>query len=34
MKFQIESLETVAAPGKLKAIKDFFHGLMDGLLGL
>lgn len=34
MNFQIEVLENVVAPGKWSAVKDFFHGLFDGLTGL
>ncbi len=31
--FQIESLENVIAPGKWKAVKDFFHGFAAGFFG-
>jgi len=34
MNYRIESLESVVAPGKWSAVKDFFRGVVDGFIGL
>ncbi len=31
--FQIEMLESIATPGFIGAVKDFFRGFIDGLMG-